>query len=529
MQIAISDNLLITANPSVFCQPMAPVALVLLIMLMSVVAKRLDSGDQVNSNVDDSAGWDPGWVEEIPKEVNEKNWESWPGWKEIEKEHPAMTSLKNDKVNYKEAGEDLVNLSQAIVNETGKIRCTKDQKAIIDTTGKCVQYAADFVMTISPLFGPATPFVFSIAFGVNIAMSIMMSITEGKDKGFKYNLTSLDSHVKQHFAGMGWNFQLLIMSLKKVQTTLDNLERQMSKMLNRVLAKLSSMEQRLISLKLQPSMSNINMLALIHQDLLRVISTKGDIVQVLRPSIPQVVDIEVRLRAGFKENLETLAECAACGGKAAATLWLTKTLNARAQVWSILHVYRMLTNNLSRAFLMNQHFLDDMKDWPEFYEAAGLVPWLRLRATELSRYMISAEEHVALESKAEDLKSESWARREQAVQLLLTRFRPESVAILVEQLIPLLDPPLAAWISKSRSDWVESPEQKACRKAAALLAQVGYPAAWEAKEALERVKDITWKLVTWTSGTRTSLSPCAKMSRGTLALLEQQELDTRSA
>ena len=63
---------------------MAPVALVLLIMLMSVVAKRLDSGDQVNSNVDDSAGWDPGWVEEIPKEVNEKNWESWPGWKEIE-------------------------------------------------------------------------------------------------------------------------------------------------------------------------------------------------------------------------------------------------------------------------------------------------------------------------------------------------------------------------------------------------------------------------------------------------------------
>lgn len=512
---------------------MALVTLVLLVM--SVAAKRLDSGDQVAMNsVDDSdsveerSGWDPGWVEENPKEVSEENWESWPEWEEIEKEHPAMTGLKNDKVNYKEAGEDLVELSQEIVNETGKIRCTKDQKAIIDTTGQCVQYAAGFVMTISPLFGPAMPFVFSIAFGVNIAMSIMMGITEGKDKSFEYDLSSLDSHVKQHFAGMGWNFQLVIMSLKKVQMTIDRLAHQMTKMLNKVLAKLSGMEQRLISLRLQPSMSHMNMLALIHQDLLRAISTKGDIVEVLQPSIPRVVDIEVRMRADFKENLETLAECAACGGKAAATLWLTKTLNARAQAWSILYVYRMLTNNLSRAFLMNQHFLDDMKDWPKFYEATGLVPWLRLRATELSRYMISAEEHVALESKAEDLKSESWERREEAVQQLLTRFRPESVAIVVEHLIPLLDPPPAAWISKSRSDWVESPEQKACRKAAALLAQVGYPAAWQAKEALERVKDITWRLVTWTSGARTSLSPCAEMSRGTLALLEQQELDARS-
>ena len=178
---------------------------------------------------------------------------------------------------------------------------------------------------------------------------------------------------------------------------------------------------------------------------------------------------------------------------------------------------------------MNQHFLDDLKDWPDFFEAAGLVPWLRLRATELSRYMISAEEHVALESKVEDLKSESWERREEAVQQLLTRFRPESVAIVVEHLITLLDPPIAACKSKSRTEWVESPEQKVCRKAAALLAQVGYPAAWQAKEALERVKDITWKLVTWTSGIKTRLSPCAEMSRGTLALLEQQELDTRSA
>ena len=512
---------------------MALVTLVTLVLLVMFVAraKRLDSGDVAMNSDSDSeerSGWDPGWVEENPKEVSEENWKSWPGWAKIEKEHPAMTSLKNDKVNYTEAGEDLVKMSQEIVNETGKIRCTKEQKAIIDSTGQCVQYAAGFVMTISPLFGPATPFVFSIAFGVNIAMSIMMGITEGTNKSFEYDLSSLDSHVKQHFAGMGWNFQLVIMSLKKVQTTLDRLERQMSKMLNKVLAKLSSMEQRLISLKLQPSMSHMNMLALIHQDLLRVISTKGDIVEVLQPSIPRVVDIEVKMRADFKENLETLAECAACGGKAAATLWLTKTLNARAQVWSILHVYRMLTNNLSRAFLMNQHFIDDMKDWPEFYEAAGLVPWLRLRATELSRYLISAEEYVALEGKVEALKS-SWERREEVVQQLLTRFRPESVAFVVEYLIPLLDPPAAAWISKSRSDWVESPEQKVCRKAAALLAQVGYPAAWQAKEALERVKDITWKLVTRTSGARTSLSPCAKMSRGTLALLQQQELDTRSA
>lgn len=510
--------------------------LVVLVLLVMSTAKRLDSGDQAATNsVDDSVertGWDPGWVEENPKnpkEVSKENLESWPEWKKIEEEHPAMADFKNDKVNYKEAGEDLVELSQEIVNETGKIRCTKDQKAIIDTTGQCVQYAAGFVMTISPLFGPAMPLVFGIAFGVNIAMSIMMGITEGNGQKFDYDLSSLDDHVKQHFTSMGWNFQLVIMSLKKVQTTIDHLAHRMTKMLNKVLAKLSSMEQRLISLKLQPSLSNMNMLALIHQDLLRVISTKGDIVEVLQPSIPRVVDIEMSMRADFKENLETLSECAACGGKAAATLWLTKTLNARVQVWSILHVYRMLTNNLSRALLMNQHFLDDLKDWPDFFEAAGLVPWLRLRATELSRYMISAEEHVALESKVEDLKSESWERREEAVQQLLTRFRPESVAIVVEHLIPLLDPPIAAWKSKSRTEWVESPEQKVCRKAAALLAQVGYPAAWQAKEALERVKDITWKLVTWTSGIKTRLSPCAEMSRGTLALLEQQELDTRSA
>eukprot|EP00438_Fugacium_kawagutii_P015556 Skav229982 [mRNA] locus=scaffold1837:55752:56567:+ [translate_table: standard] len=270
------------------------------------------------------------------------------------------------------------------------------------------------------------------------------------------------------------------------------------------------------------------MLALIHQDLLRAISTKGDIVQTLQPNIHRVVDIEVRLRADFRENLETLSECTACGGKAAAALWLTKTVNARAQVWSILYAFRMLKNNLSRAFLMNQHFIDDMKEWPEIIEAAGLLPWMRLRAKDLSRYLISAEEHVALESKTEDLKSESWELREAAAQQLLMRFRPEAVAIVVEHLIPLLNPPAAAWRSTSRKDWEESAEQKACRKAAALLAQVGYPAAWPAKEALERVKDITWKLVTWTSGTRTSLSPCAKMSRGTLALLEQQELDTRS-
>lgn len=501
-----------------------------LLLISAVRAKRLDSSDQV-SNVDDSvAGWDPGWVEEDAKEVTEdwKDWKDWPEWEEIEKEHPSMTSLKNDKVNYKEAGEDLVELSQDITNITGRIHCTKKQKEIIDTTGQCVQYAAGFFMTISPLFGPAMPFVFGIAFGVNIAMSIMMSITDAPEKTFQYDLSNLDHHVKQHFAGMGWNFQLVIMSLKKVQATIDRLAHQMSKMLNKILAKLSGLEQRLISLKLQPSLSQMNMLALIHQDLLRAISTKGDIVQTLQPNIHRVVDIEVRLRADFKENLETLSECTACGGKAAAALWLTKTVNACAQVWSILYAFRMLTNNLSRASLMNQHFLDDMKEWPEIIEAAGLIPWMRLRAKDLSRYLISGEEHVALESKVEDLKSESWELREAAAQQLLTRFRPEAVAIVVEHLIPLLNPPAAAWRSKSRKDWKESPEQKACRKAAALLAQVGYPAAWQAKEALERVKDITWKLVTWTSLTSTSLSPCAKMSRGTLALLEQQELDTRS-
>ena len=501
-----------------------------MVMLMSAGARRLDSEEKVAMNLSqlDDHPSDPGWVEP-PRKLTEENWESSPEWEEIEKEHPAMSSLKDDKVNYKEAGDELVKLSQEITNETGKIHCTKDQKKIIDSTGVCVQYAAGFFMTISPLFGPAMPFVFSIALGVNIAMGIMMSITDAPEKHFVYDLSSLDSHVKHHVAAMGWDFQTMIQCLKKVQVTIDRLAHQMSKMLNKILAKLTGLEQRLISLKLQPSMSNMNMLAIIHQDLLRAISTKADIVQTLQPSIQQVVDIEVRMRADFRENLEELSECAACGGKAAAALWLTKTLNARTQVWCILFVFRMLTNNLSRASLMTQHFLDDMKSWPEVYEAAGLVPWMRLRATELSRYFISPEEHVALEGQMEDLKSKSWQKRDEAAQQLLTRFRPEAVAIVVAQLIPLLNPPPTAWTSISRSDWIESPEQSACRKAAALMAQVGYPAAWQAKEALERVKDVTWKLITKKSGARTKLSPCAGMSRGALALLEQQEMDTRSA
>ena len=85
---------------------MALVTLVLLVM--SVAMNSVDDSD----SVEERSGWDPGWVEENPKEVSEENWESWPEWEEIEKEHPAMTGLKNDKVNYKEAGEDLVELHQ---------------------------------------------------------------------------------------------------------------------------------------------------------------------------------------------------------------------------------------------------------------------------------------------------------------------------------------------------------------------------------------------------------------------------------
>lgn len=62
--------------------------LVVLVLLVISTAKRLDSGDQAATNsVDDSVeriGWDPGWVEENPKnpkEVSKENLESWPEWK----------------------------------------------------------------------------------------------------------------------------------------------------------------------------------------------------------------------------------------------------------------------------------------------------------------------------------------------------------------------------------------------------------------------------------------------------------------
>ena len=120
--------------------------------------------------------------------------------------------------------------------------------------------------------------------------------------------------------------------------------------------------------------------------------------------------------------------------------------------------------------------------------------------------MISAEEHVALESKAEDLKSESWERREEAVQQLLTPIptrisghcggAPDSLA---RSPAPRLGYRRAGQIGLNLLS------RKRAGRQLPLLAQVGYPAAWQAKEALERVKDITWRLVTWTSGARTSL------------------------
>lgn len=69
--------------------------------------------------------------------------------------------------------------------------------------------------------------------------------------------------------------------------------------------------------------------------------------------------------------------------------------------------------------------------------------------------------------------------------------------------------------------------QSACRQAAEVLEQLGYPAAWAATVDLERLKHRTWSKTRSDASTLTLLSPCAKASRKTLQTLKQQEQQTR--
>eukprot|EP00437_Effrenium_voratum_P039202 CAMPEP_0181467966 /NCGR_PEP_ID=MMETSP1110-20121109/37252_1 /TAXON_ID=174948 /ORGANISM="Symbiodinium sp., Strain CCMP421" /LENGTH=486 /DNA_ID=CAMNT_0023592811 /DNA_START=64 /DNA_END=1521 /DNA_ORIENTATION=- len=481
----------------------------LLVLLACVKGRRFESSQRDTGNraiqvsfnhsavvLRDDDGWDPGWVQVNSQEVlpTHEDWERWPEWDEAEREHPAMKGLKDDKVNYKGAADGLEKIANRIANYTRKFECSKQQKKIIDTVGLCTQALTDMLMEVSPVFGPAAPFVFAGAMGINIAAGIMMSVTGVKELKFTYDLSNLDHKVRQHFDQMGWDFQLMMLSLKKVQETIDSLAHRMSRMLNNILAKLTEMRRQAISLKLQPSMSDMNIIAIIHQDFLRAISTNADIVQTLEPNIQQLVDIEVRMRANFESNLNELTECEACGGRAAAALWLVKALDARVQVWSILLVFRMLTNNMARAELVSQHFLLDVDSWPKIWGKAGLAPWLRLRGRELSKYLIPAEEYVALEGKIEDLRSGSSDRQLSAAKDL-THWRPEAAAHVVDHLLPFLNPPPMAF---DFDIFVALPAL--CETAAVIVGRVGYPAAWQATEALEKTR----------LGLVPPNSPCAK-------------------
>lgn len=105
----------------------------------------------------------------------------------------------------------------------------EDQERIIQGVGRCVQGATGLLMQISPALGPASPFVYGISLAFNVAAGVMMSITASpgnssasqsvsQASGFQYDLSGLETKIKQNFQQMGWEFQLTLLSLKRLGT-----------------------------------------------------------------------------------------------------------------------------------------------------------------------------------------------------------------------------------------------------------------------------------------------------------------------
>ena len=507
-----------------------------------------------NSTQREDDDWgDLGWEEQKPspefadldwranEAASDPTWKEWPGWGEKEKENPALKGLKDDKVNYKNAGDGMVKVAKGITNWTGKIQCNKEQKKVIDGVGQIAQGAGQVLMAVAPAIalvasGPAAPIVFGVAFAINLAASLMMSITEtrgAQQPHFEYDFTNLDNKIKDNFNAMGWEFQLALLATQRVQASINKLAGNLYKMLNKILAKITALDVKVTSLAMKGSRSTMNKIGTIHRDLLGAISrnlTKKNATAVkllMEPNIPVAFQEEIKLRSNFKDNLEHLLGCAACGGKAAAAIWLHRFQNARSQVWIVLWFHRMLENDYLQAQQMSDHFMFDLKSWKRTLQEEKLTAWMRLTPAQLSKYLVSASEWLELEKKIEDLRSGSWSRKRAAAHALEST-EATVAAHAVSYLIPLLNPPSQAWRSLEPPPFkrkiIQPDEQKACVSAAYALRHIGYPAAWEAKPALEAVKDKRWTERP-ESGRSVCcpLSPCAKASLSALKLLEEQE------
>ncbi|CAK8988145.1 unnamed protein product [Durusdinium trenchii] len=458
-----------------------------------------------------------------------------------------MKGMDQGKVNYTSAAEGLVSLADNVTKITGKIHGTRKQERIIQGVGRCVQGATGLLMQISPALGPASPFVYGISLAFNVAAGVMMSITASpgnssasqsvsQASGFQYDLSGLETKIKQNFQQMGWEFQLTLLSLKKVEDEMEDMVRHLTHQLQEISVELESLHKQLVSMQVEPSLSTMNIVMTMHQDYLRALTGEEDMVAVLEPYIPQLIEHELTLRASLVSTLERLVDCGACGGAAAGSLWFARFLQARYQVWTMLWHYRQVTNNLDQVQVMIDHLRKDQELlWPQLLQRLGLAAWMRLSGSQLAKYFISSASYMQVEQIIDDLGSTSWPQRLSAAQHLAERIEASGsggsgAAAAVPALRGLLAPPESAWKSQNhaRNDFFGVNEQQsACRQAAEVLEQLGYPAAWAATVDLERLKHRTWSKTRSDASTLTLLSPCAKASRKTLQTLKQQEQQTR--